>query len=167
MVPLALSGAEQSFQSSTVSVCSSIFPHAQNSVSYKLESLMKTNHASKFIAIFIPILPKCLFIDCEIMKTYIKSNRLRCGIGDRRGLAEWHLILSDLICWWWFARKLSSNNLGGHGQKFYFVFHAVTFLMNCVCHSIIAIYSMKFQNLPVNSFGMHPLDTAPTMDLAT
>lgn len=51
----------------------------------------------------------------------MKSNRFRCGIGDRRGLAEWHRIFSDLICcWWWFAKKLSSNNLGGHGQKFYF-----------------------------------------------
>lgn len=50
--------------------------------------------------------------------THIKSNRLRWGIGDRRGLAEWHLILSDRKCWWWLAKKLSSSNLGGHGQKF-------------------------------------------------
>lgn len=51
-------------------------------------------------------------------QTHMKSKRLRCGTGERLGLAEWHRSLSERRCWW-LARKFSSNSLGGHGQKFW------------------------------------------------
>lgn len=34
----------------------------------------------------------------KVLNTHIKSNRLRCGTGERLGLAEWHLTLSDRKC---------------------------------------------------------------------
>lgn len=52
-----------------------------------------------------------------IGRTHMKSKRLRCGMGERLGLAEWHRNLSERRCWW-LARKFSSSSLGGHGQKF-------------------------------------------------
>lgn len=97
--------------------------------------------------------------------TYIKSNRLRCGIGERLGLAEWHLILSDRKCWW-FTRKFSSNSLGGHGQKFFeqieFDIRYFKFLVLLVSGWRLVV--MAF-DLPANWLEMHLWNTMTMMDL--